>query len=78
MRERAKVLYHHSLTQNNIKFIKNFIAGGGDPRDNPDILNEFYLLINEFGTAIFEDELRKLHLTVEDGTLKPIEEGQTT
>lgn len=70
MRQRAKALYYHNLTQSNIKFIKDYIASGKDPRDNPEILKEFYLLINEFGTKIFESELGQLNLTFEDGTLK--------
>lgn len=69
MRQRAKILYYHNLAQNNIKFIKNYIASGKDPREDPEILKEFYLLIDEFGTKIFESELDQLNLTFEDGTL---------
>lgn len=74
MRERRRMLNESALVLHNIEVIRNFVVNGGDLRDDPDILKEFYILVDEFGVEIFQHELEMLHLTYEDGTLKEIED----
>ena len=68
------MLNESCLVLHNIEVIRHFVANGRDIRDDPDILKEFYILVNEFGTEIFEHELEALHLTFEDGMLKEIKD----
>ena len=67
------MLNESCLSLHNVEVIRHFVAAGGDIRDDPDILKEFYILVDEYGVEIFQHELEMLHLTYEDGNLKEIE-----
>lgn len=47
------MLNESALVLHNIEVIRNFVVNGGDLRDDPDILKEFYILVDEFGVEIF-------------------------
>ena len=64
---RQAIIKESLMNVHNIAVRKHFIASGQDPREDEDILKEFWILINECGTDIFADELAGLNLTIEDG-----------
>lgn len=48
-----------------IQTIARYIAAGGDPTTNPDIKDDYFYLVGEYGEGIFQDEINKLKLTKE-------------
>ena len=54
--QRRKAIQHQSLAAQRISIIRRYIAGGGDPRKNPELSADYYALIDEYGESIFTIE----------------------
>jgi hypothetical protein len=48
-------MYRYARMTARIRNIAKFIAVGGDPSTDPDIKDEYYYLVNEFGEEIFTE-----------------------
>ncbi len=71
-RRRRQAIQYNCLSYYNYYVIKEKILGGIDPRYDPDLSTEYYVLIDEFGKNLFVPELSSMgFLTFEDDTLPP-------
>ena len=61
---RRQAIYNFCLSYHNINFIRDQILNGTDPRNDPVISAEYYALINEYGTALFESEMNQMGFTI--------------
>lgn len=68
---RRQAIYNFALSYHNIHFIRDKILDGVDPRYDPDLSAEYYVLIDEYGANLFESEMNSMGFMIqaEDDTI---------
>ena len=71
---RKTALYKHHVYNNAKQKIRDAIAVGVDPRNDPE-LKKYWVLINEDDKELFISEILKMNLTFEDESMPKAEDG---